>query len=241
MRAMAGDLELPTACGSAALVIYHAYRSRRPAGSPPPKCKVEMDWWRIEASACILVAAKVNEVPRKVRDVVNVAHQRTWPRTEPLEVGATFWDIRDAVVASEQDVLRALGFSIQPPLPFNYLLNYLKALDATAMLSATSFSILNESFDLPLCIYFEPHEIAAACIYIASTLLNIPLPSRQDDAGQEISWNDVVAVTAPRLEELGSLIMGHVEALASIHKAPGDPRNGRGGMDGREGGMGIWG
>jgi hypothetical protein len=151
MRAMAGDLAMPAACSSAALVIYHAYLSRRPAGAAPSTCKVEMEWWRIEASACILVSAKVNEVPRKVRDVVNVAHQRTWPDSKPLEVGAKFWDIRDAVVAGEQEVLRALGFSIQPPLPFNFLLNYLKALDATPMLSAASFSILNESFDLPLC------------------------------------------------------------------------------------------
>ena len=44
-----------------------------------------------------------------------------------------------------QDVLRALGFSIQPPLPFNYLMNYLKALDAT-----------------PVCV----HVCMRVCVYV---------------------------------------------------------------------------
>ena len=101
MREMAADLEMPTACSSAALVIYHAYRSRREA-VVASSAKVQVAWWTVESSACILVSAKVNEVPRKVRDIVNVAHQRVSPHTEPLEVGAAFWDLRDALVHCEQ-------------------------------------------------------------------------------------------------------------------------------------------
>ena len=68
---------MPTACSSSALVIYHPYRSRKEGSTGPTNSssKVGVEWWTVEASACILVAAKVNEVPRKVRDIVNVAYQ----------------------------------------------------------------------------------------------------------------------------------------------------------------------
>jgi len=64
---------------------------------------------------------------------------------------------RDALVACEQDVLRTLGFCIQPPLPFNYLLNYLKALNATPMLSGAAFAILNEVSILHILIHTHTH------------------------------------------------------------------------------------
>ena len=43
--------------------------------------------------------------------MVNVTYRRALPAAEELRVGAQFWALRDRVVAGEQDVLRALGFS----------------------------------------------------------------------------------------------------------------------------------
>ena len=56
------------------------------------------------------------QTPAQVRDVVNVTFRRAVPEAEPLRVGAQFWTLRDRVVAGEQDVLRALGFSGESPL-----------------------------------------------------------------------------------------------------------------------------
>lgn len=38
--------------------------------------------------------------------------------------------MRDRLVEGEHHLLKALGFTIKPELPFAYLLNYLKALSA---------------------------------------------------------------------------------------------------------------
>ena len=63
----------------------HLAHARCAGNSPPPiSSRVEAAWWTLEASACILLSAKVNEVPRKVRDVVNVAHQVMRFRVELL-------------------------------------------------------------------------------------------------------------------------------------------------------------
>ena len=143
-------------------VIYHAYRTRREARTggggrdSSGEHTLDIPWWCVESSACILIAAKVKEVPRKVRDIVNVAYQRVHPARPPLQVGAAYWGLRDAIVACEQDLLRSQGFAVLPPLPFNYLLNYLKALGATPLLSQTAFCVLDSSCDLPLCMYFSP-------------------------------------------------------------------------------------
>ena len=143
-------------------MIYHAYRTRREARTggggrdSSGEHTLDLPWWCVESSACILIAAKVKEVPRKVRDIVNVAYQRVHPARPPLQVGAAYWGLRDALVACEQDLLRSQGFAVLPPLPFNYLLNYLKALGATPLLSQTAFCVLDSSCDLPLCMYFSP-------------------------------------------------------------------------------------
>ncbi len=72
--------------------------------SASERAKSPIEWTKVEAGACVLVATKANEVQRKVRDVVNVVYQRARPNASPLDVGSAFWDLRDAIVASEQDV-----------------------------------------------------------------------------------------------------------------------------------------
>lgn len=42
----------------------------------------------------------------------------------------SFWRMRDRLVEGEHHLLKTLGFTIKPELPFAYLLNYLKALSA---------------------------------------------------------------------------------------------------------------
>jgi hypothetical protein len=85
---------------NSALCISHAHRQQKQENTPTLNSqKVQVEWWTVECSACILVAAKVNEVPRKVRDIVNVAHQRIYPGSEALQVGATFWELRHASIA----------------------------------------------------------------------------------------------------------------------------------------------
>jgi hypothetical protein len=62
----------------------------------------------------------------QVRDVVNVTFRRAMPKAEPLQIGSQFWTLRDRVVAGEQDVLRALGFSgaFSPPSHNNHSINH---------------------------------------------------------------------------------------------------------------------
>ncbi|KAJ1494608.1 hypothetical protein T484DRAFT_1764925, partial [Baffinella frigidus] len=126
VRQLAHDLEMPPTTTCAALAILHAYKAERDrpggsgfdtegkqlgaASSAREKEKSPLEWYKVECAAAVLLACKSGEVARKVRDVVNVTHLRGSSSSQPIQVTAEFWDLRDAVVAAEQDLLRALGF-----------------------------------------------------------------------------------------------------------------------------------
>jgi len=118
IRLLGEDLDLPTTCTCSALFLYHSYRAAQANSalqmhdtdgkslftSAKERAKSPVVWAKVEAGACVLVSTKANDIQRKVRDVVNVVYQRALPDSSPLDVGNTFWNLRDALVASEQDV-----------------------------------------------------------------------------------------------------------------------------------------
>ena len=159
----------------------------------------------MECAAAVLLACKAGEVARKVRDVVNVAHLRGGASAQPIQVSAEFWDLRDAVVAAEQDILRSLGFGVRPELPFAYLLNYLRALAASPALSAVAHSLLVESFDVNLAARHAPHAIAAGCIHAAALVT--------DAALDPPAWHDVVDVSRGELCTVASELVSLLERI----------------------------
>jgi hypothetical protein len=83
--------------------------------------------------ACVYIAGKVEECPRRARDVVNAFyHLYCKVRNMPLKPMPYVCDIyyiwRDRLITAESIVLRDLGFRVQPELPVGLLISYLKIL-----------------------------------------------------------------------------------------------------------------
>ena len=131
-------LRLGTEARYAALVYLHRYfhatTTRKRAGTvverPSP--------W--VAAACLFLATKSQEEPRRLRDVINLAHilldeTTTTPATsgginkagsgktiigidkEPPLLDETYWELKKKLVETEQIVLRWLGFDLFVPHP----------------------------------------------------------------------------------------------------------------------------
>lgn len=90
----------------------------------------------------LYLASKLEECPLRMRDLINVydlllqraahSHGSKPPndfRYHPMSYfGSTFYDLKDALVLAEMQILKRLGFNVHVVLPYGTLINYLQVL-----------------------------------------------------------------------------------------------------------------
>jgi hypothetical protein len=147
-------LRLGTVTRFTAVVLLHRYSHAVTTGSkkskPQPQLqpnnknhKEEKDLceWKWVAAACLFLACKAEEEPRRLRDVINLAHQLLAPsavlptssstssfqeeegyellniRMDPPQLDEAYWQAKKQIVAAEQTVLRWLAFDVSVSHP----------------------------------------------------------------------------------------------------------------------------
>ncbi|KAF0772881.1 hypothetical protein AaE_002236, partial [Aphanomyces astaci] len=79
-------------------------------------------------AACIFLATKITEKPRKLRDVMNVAYCVAHNVNTPVSTGHEYSAFKERLLDAEQHVLRAIRFDMDVSLPYQHLLNLAKLL-----------------------------------------------------------------------------------------------------------------
>lgn len=94
----------------------------------------------------LYLASKLEECPLRMRDLINVYDLLLQRATHSLEsnptkefkyapmsyFGTTFYDLKDALVVAEMQILKRLGFNVHVVLPYGTLVNYLRVLGLTS-------------------------------------------------------------------------------------------------------------
>lgn len=94
----------------------------------------------------LYLASKLEECPLRMRDLINVydlllqrATHSVGPKANtefhyaPMSYfGSTFYDLKDALVVAEMQILKRLGFNVHVVLPYGTLVNYLRVLGLTS-------------------------------------------------------------------------------------------------------------
>ena len=122
----------------------------------------------------LYLASKLEECPIRMRDLINVYDlllQRTKHALEakatkqhsaefryaPMSYfGNTFYDLKDALVVGEMQILKRLGFNVHVVLPYGTLVNYLRLLGLTERedVSSRAWGYLNDA-RVSLCAHLQ--------------------------------------------------------------------------------------
>jgi len=159
----------------------------------------------VTAMACIYLASKIEEAPRRIRDVINVFHHirqiRAGKIIQPLILDPSYVRLKNDVTLAERRVLKELGFCVHVKHPHKIIVIYLQQLgynndkDFVQM----SWNYMNDALRTNVFVKFTPEAIACACIFLSARKLRIPLPS-----GSNWYWYNVFDVSEADVVEIAS-------------------------------------
>ncbi|CAL1704327.1 unnamed protein product [Somion occarium] len=163
----------------------------------------------------LYLASKLEECPIRMRDLINVydlllqrAAYTTSPKTlksiefkyTPMTYfGSSFYDMKDALVVAEMQILKRLGFHVNVVLPYGTLVNYLRVLGLTSKenVCTRAWGYLNDALQTPVYALYAVPTIVCAAILLATRHLRVPLPSQPPNCWWELfdaDWEDVWSV-----------------------------------------------
>ncbi|KAM9317084.1 cyclin-L1 [Gastrophryne carolinensis] len=140
--------------------------------------------FEIVAMACINLASKIEEAPRRIRDVINVFHHLRQLRAKrtpsPLILDQSYINTKNQVIKAERRILKELGFCVHVKHPHKIIVMYLQVLECekNQTLVQTAWNYMNDCLRTNVFVRFDAETIACACIYLAARVLQIPLPSK---------------------------------------------------------------
>ncbi|GAA5988685.1 hypothetical protein JCM10908_003675 [Rhodotorula pacifica] len=137
----------------------------------------------------LFLASKLEESTLRIRDIINcysylsslVAYCSSPPYPPPssfesyapMDYFATeFYDLKDALVIAEMQLLKRLGFQTQCGLPYGHLVNYLQVLELTGekQLVNRCWGFCNDMLQTPAPALYPQSTLALASIYLATRL-----------------------------------------------------------------------
>ncbi|KAI6126271.1 cyclin-like protein [Pisolithus croceorrhizus] len=111
----------------------------------------------------------------------------------------TFYNLKDALVVAEMQILKRLGFNMLVVLPYGTLINYLRLLGLTNHKEACgkAWGYLNDALQTPVYAIYAVPTIVSAAILLATRHLGISLPSTPPNSWWDLfdaPWEDVWTV-----------------------------------------------
>jgi len=147
------------------------------------------------ATGALFLATKVEECPRRARDVLNcfchLSDKRAGKAPAPVDIYATaFVNLKDKLIRAEREILKELGFILYSEHPHKFILNYVKLLSPTKdkepALAQAAWNFINDSQRTNVCIRFAPEVICCAAIWFAARALGLKLPSHTEPPWWEL-------------------------------------------------------
>ncbi|QSL66980.1 hypothetical protein MERGE_001367 [Pneumocystis wakefieldiae] len=162
------------------------------------------------AATCILLATKVEESCRKLRNII-IACAKVGQKNPDLiidEQSKEYWRWRDVIIYNEEVLLEALCFDLTIDHPYKDLLKYIKHFGSKQDTAKSAWAFINDSIRTSIPIIYKPHIIAAAAFYFGtkhtSTVIN--------SIGNR-SWWEVIDVDINEIKDVCKIMTNLYESI----------------------------
>lgn len=130
--------------------------------------------WRWILAACLFLACKTSEDPRRLRDMINVAEMIDWKtdpdviqwRSRPPDLDDNYWKSKERLVETEQKVLRWLAFDCLVSHPHRAVLAMAESLELKEDDILASWCKLND------CL-FHVEALQSNVLALAAAVVNV--------------------------------------------------------------------
>lgn len=167
------------------------------------------------AAASLFLAAKVEEQPRRLEHIIQVAQMCLCrDRQQPLDTKSERYsqEVCD-LIFNENVLLQTLGFDVAVDHPHTHIVRCCDMVRANKDLARTSYFMASNSLHLTtMCVQYKPTLVACFCIHLACKWSNWQIPKSNE--GKDWFWYVDKTVTLEHLEQLTS------EFLQVIDKCP---------------------
>lgn len=162
----------------------------------------------VTACCCLFLAGKVEETPKKCRDIITTARSML----KDTNFQAFSNDLRKAkeeVMTMECILLQTIKFDLEVQHPHNYLLAYAKCLEGDQakmqIMTQAAWNFANDSLSTTMCLQWEPEVIAVGLIYLAIKVKQVPITDWTGRQAHHLGWWEmfISGVTTENLEEIG--------------------------------------
>lgn len=157
------------------------------------------------AMSCIYLASKIEEAPRRIRDVINVFHHikqiRGSKPIQPVILDAAYIALKNQVIRAERSVLKELGFCVHVKHSHKLIVLYLQQLGLLSTTKDTNlmqmaWNFMNDSLRTDVFVRYNPESIACACIYLSARKMSVPLPKNPTWYGVfKVSEDDILDIS----------------------------------------------
>lgn len=158
----------------------------------------------VTACCCLFLAGKVEETPKKCKDIIKVARQLL-ADDKFVSFGE---DPKEEVMTLERILLQTIKFDLQVEHPYSFLVKYAKCLkgDNTKLqkMVQMAWNFVNDSLSTTVCLQWEPEIIAVALIHLASKLSKFTVSDWNGRRAEHGKWWDMFVqdVTMEILEDI---------------------------------------
>ncbi|GAB6032943.1 hypothetical protein CHUAL_012135 [Chamberlinius hualienensis] len=145
----------------------------------------------VTACCCLFLAGKVEETPKKCKDIIKAARSLL----NDQQFAQFGEDPKEEVMTLERILLQTMKFDLQVDHPYKHILKYAKCLRGDKQkveeLVQTSWTFVNDSLQITLCLQWEPEILAIALMYLASKLKKIEVTDWNGRTSKHQHWWDM--------------------------------------------------
>ncbi|KAJ2950858.1 hypothetical protein O0L34_g5217 [Tuta absoluta] len=158
----------------------------------------------ITACCCLFLAGKVEETPKKCKDIIKVAKGLLTDQ----KFGTFGEDPKEEVMTLERILLQTIKFDLQVEHPYGYLLKYAKCLKGDKgklqKMVQMAWTFVNDSLCTTLCLQWEPEVIAVALMFLAGKLSKFEVVDWNGRMPKHTAWWDMFVedITMDLLEDI---------------------------------------